>query len=348
MKTSPTLTLTLTFILLLAVLCIAAVPAQASAPANITTSFERTVTDDSGATVTIHGEPQRIVSLAPANTEILFALGLGDRIVGVTDYCDYPPEAKTKPSIGGYSTVSVENVIAQKPDLIVASYGNGAELVDQLKKLNMTVVSLNPENVSGILNDITLVGTATGADDNATALVTSLNSRIQNTEQNVSAATTRPKVAHIIWNDPIYVSGNGTFQDELIRMAGGTNAFADKQGWTNVGIEDFIAADPDILIVNSGTGMGGSENSVAQYFENETRFANVAAIRNHRVYVIDSDVVDRAGPRIVDALEIFAQDIHPAGAAVPTATASQGAPGFDAVPVLAALVVGIVALRRMR
>ena len=81
------------------------------------------MTDDSGATVTIHGEPQRIVSLAPTNTEILFALGLGDRVVGVTDYCDYPAEAKTKPSIGGYSTVSVENVIAQKPDLIVASYG---------------------------------------------------------------------------------------------------------------------------------------------------------------------------------------------------------------------------------
>lgn len=118
--------------------------------------------------------------------------------------------------------------------------------------------------------------------------------RIQNIEQNASATTSRPKVAHIIWNDPIYVSGNGTFQDELISMAGGTNAFANKPGWTNVGVEDFIAADPDILIVNSGSGMGGTEDSVAQYFENDTRFANVAAIRNHRVYVIDSDVVDRA------------------------------------------------------
>ena len=345
MKLSPTLIL----VLLLAVICIAAVPAQAAAPANTTTLFERTVTDDSGATVTIHGEPQRIVSLAPANTEILFALGLGDRVVGVTDYCDYPAEAKTKPSIGGYSTVSVENVIAQKPDLIVASYGNGAELVDQLKKLNMTVISLNPENVSGILNDITLVGTATGADDNATALVDLLTTRITNTERIASATTTRPKVAHIIWNDPIYVSGNGTFQDELISMAGGTNAFADKQGWTNVGIEDFIAADPDILIVNSGTGMGGTENSIAQYFENEIRFANVAAIRNHRVYVIDSDVVDRPGPRIVDALEIVAGDIRTTGIGTPAGTPSRAAPGFEAVPALAALAAGmVIAARRMR
>lgn len=341
--------LTLTLILLLAILCIAAVPVHANAPVNTTVSFERTVTDDSGATVTIYGEPQRIVSLAPTNTEILFALGLDNQIVGVTDYCDYPAEAKTKPSIGGYSTVSVEKVITQKPDLIVASYGNGEELVDQLKKLNMTVITLNPQNVSGILNDITLVGTATGADDNATALVDSLNMRIQNIEQNASATTSRPKVAHIIWNDPIYVSGNGTFQDELISMAGGTNAFANKPGWTNVGVEDFIAADPDILIVNSGSGMGGTEDSVAQYFENDTRFANVAAIRNHRVYVIDSDMVDRAGPRVVDALEIFAQDIHPIGAETPVATSSQGAPGFDAIPACGALAIGLlVAIRWMK
>ena len=224
MKSSPTFTL----ILLLAVLCIAAIPAQAEALANTTVSFERTVTDDSGATVTIHGEPQRIVSLAPANTEILFALGLGDKVVGVTDYCNYPPEAKTKTSIGGYSTVSVEKVIAQKPDLIVASYGNGADAVNQLDALNRTVITLNPTNVTGVLDDIAMIGYATGTEDNAMALVTSLRARIDVVEHNASAMTDHPKVAHVVWNDPLYVSGNGTFQDELITMAGGTNAFADK------------------------------------------------------------------------------------------------------------------------
>ncbi|MFA6362877.1 ABC transporter substrate-binding protein [Methanoregula sp.] len=343
MKTS------LSLILLLAVLCLAAVPAQAAAPANTTAAFERTVTDDYGTMVTIHGEPQRIVSLAPTNTEILFALGLGDRVVGVTDYCNYPPEATVKPKIGGYSTVSVENVITQKPDLIVASYGNGAELVNHLKKLNLTVIVTNPENVSGILNDITFVGRATGADNNATALVDSLTARIRNTEKNASALTSRPKVAHILWNDPIYVSGNGTFQDELIRMAGGSNAFAGKKDYATIGTEDFIAANPDVLIVNSGSGMGGSEDSIAQYFKNETRFANVGAIKNHRVYVIDSDTVDRAGPRIVDALEIVAGDIRSADTGSPTATSSHAAPGFETMPALVALAAGIViAARRMR
>ncbi len=338
----------LILILLLAVICLAAVPASADTPAT-TAAFERTVTDDYGTTVTIYGTPERIVSLAPANTEILFALGLGDRVVGVTDYCNYPPEATTKPKIGGYSTVSVENVIAQKPDLVVASYGNGAELVNHLKKLNLTVIVTNPQNVSGILNDITFVGKVTGADDNATALVDSLTARIQNTGKNASALTVHPKVAHIIWNDPIYVSGNGTFQNELISMAGGTNAFAGKQDYATIGTEDFIAANPDILIVNSGSGMGGSEDSVAQYFENETRFANVAAVKNHRVYVIDSDTVDRAGPRIVDALEIVAGDIRTADTGSPAAMSSRAAPGFEMVPVLVALAAGmVVALRRMR
>jgi iron complex transport system substrate-binding protein len=331
-----------------AALCLAAAPALAAPPAN-TTAPAWTVTDDYGTAVTIAGTPERIVSLAPTNTEILFSLGLGDRVVGVTDYCNYPAEALIKPKIGGFSTVSVEKVAAQHPDLVVASEGNGAELVDHLRKLNMTVIVTNPKNVSGILQDITLVGEAANAGDNASARVASLTARIQATEANASALGAHPKVAHIIWNDPIYASGSGTFQDELISMAGGTNAFSGKTGYATIGTEDFIAADPDILIVNSGTGMGGSEDSVAQYFGNETRFAGISAIKNHRVYVIDSDTVDRAGPRVVDALEIIAADIRTSGvAAGPSAAPTQKAPGFGPAIAIAALGAGAFALRRIR
>ncbi|MFA5330787.1 MAG: ABC transporter substrate-binding protein [Methanoregula sp.] len=339
---------TLTFVLIFTLLCFTAAPALAATTADANTTFERTVTDDSGATVTIHGEPQRIVSLSPANTEILFALGLGDKVVGVTDYCNYPSEATTKPIIGGYSTVSLEKVLAQQPDLIFASYGNGIDVVSQLKNLNKTVITLNPANVTGILDDITMVGTATGSDENATILVDGLKTRIAAVEKNASAMTTHPKVAHIVWNDPLYVSGNGTFQDELITMAGGTNAFADKQYWATVGVEEFITANPDILIVNSGSGMGGSEDSIALALENESRFANVAAIKNHHVYVIDSDMVDRGGPRIVDALEIVAEDISDAENTGAAEAPTPKAPGFGIVPVLGALgaVLVLCTLRR--
>ncbi len=270
-----------------------------------------TVTDDMGVIVTIPIVPQRIISLSPSTTEILFALGLDDRVVGVTEFCNYPPTALDKPRIGGYSTVSIEKVIAQKPDLVVAAYGNGEELVDQLRSLNLTVISMNPQTISGVMNDITIIGEATGARENASVLRGSLEARIQRVEDTASRAATRPRVAHVIWNDPIYVSGNGTFQNEMIDIAGGVNAFQSIEGWKNIGIEDFIIADPDVLIVNAGTGMTREQDVIAEYFLEEPRFKNVKAIRDHRVYIVDTDSVDRAGPRIVDALEDFARDIHP-------------------------------------
>ena len=274
-------------------------------------SAATTLTDDVGTTITITSPPQRIVSLSPSNTEILFALGLGDRVVGVTEYCNYPAEALEKPTVGGYSTVSIEKVIAIKPDLILASYGNGEDLVENLCSLGYTVVALNPETLDQVIHDIRLVGKTTGADENATVLADGLQERIDTVEARVAGVQERPSVAHVIWNDPIFVSGSGTIQDELIRTAGGTNAFSGVEGWKNIGIEDFIQANPDVLIVNAGTGMGGGEDAIAQFFINEPRFSRVSAIRDNRVCIIDSNIVDRSSPRIVDALEIISLAIHP-------------------------------------
>ncbi|MDH7593152.1 MAG: ABC transporter substrate-binding protein [Methanomicrobiales archaeon] len=293
-----------------------------------------TITDDVGYSTTIESPPQRIVSLAPANTEILFALGLNDRVVGVTEYCNYPPEAQEKPKVGGYSTVSIEKVIALKPDLILAAYGNGEALISNLRNLGFRVIVLHPETLDGILEDIRLAGMATGAEQNATSLIGEMEERIRRVEERASKARERPRVAHVIWNDPIYVSGNGTFQDELIARAGGMNAFPRVEGWKAVGIEDFLAADPQVLIVNRGTGMGGGEDEIARYFFTEPRFSNVTAIREGRVHLVDTDIVDRAGPRIVDALEQFADAIHPVERTDRTGALTTGGaastPGFTA------------------
>lgn len=311
-----------------------------------------TLTDDMGTAVTINGTPQRIISLSPSNTEILFALGLGDRIVGVTEYCNYPAEALEKPKVGGYSTVSIEKVIALKPDLIVAAYGNGEEIIGNLRSLGYPVIALNPGTLGDVLGDIRLVGQATGAEENATQLVRDLERRISTVRGRFSTAGERPTVAHVIWNDPIYVSGNGTFQDELIRLAGGINAFSGVEGWKNVGIEDFIQADPDVLIVSTGIGMGAGEDAIAQFFINEPRFSHVTAIRDDRVFLIDTDTVDRSGPRIVDALEQFAEDIHPelsgngTSVATPTNTGAQG-PGFGTLlSCVACIGAALVAMKR--
>lgn len=304
------------------------------------------VTDDTGATVTIASPPQRIVSLAPSNTEILFALGVGDRVVGVTDYCNYPPEALEIPKVGGYSTVNVEKVIALHPDLVIAAYGNGKELIENLRSFGIPVISLHPANLDDVLDSIVLVGTATGDVESATTLAGELSRRIRAVEMEAEGSDYHPRVAHIIWSDPLYVSGNGTFQDELIRLAGGKNAFSHVEGWKNVGIEDFIAADPEVLIVNKGSGMGGGEDAIAQYFREEPRFGRVSAIRDQRIFLVDSDTVDRAGPRIVDALEQFATDIRSAkgGESDQGERESHGKkmPGFQALAATAACAVVVV------
>jgi iron complex transport system substrate-binding protein len=270
------------------------------------------IIDDYGSKVIIKEEPHRIASLSPANTEILFSLGLGDRVIAVTDWCTYPPEAQEKERIGGYNTISIEKVIAQQPDLIVAADGNPKEVISTLKDLGFTVIVLNPLNIQDVMKDIELLGCATDSQKEADLLVEDMHRRITAVEERTGQSETKPKVAHIIWNDPIWVSGNNTFQDIVIHMAGGTNAFPQVEEWGTISFEEFILNNPDVIIVNSGTGMDETgEDLLYEYFINEPRMQGVSAVKNERVYIVDSDIIDRGGPRIVDALEIVAAYIHP-------------------------------------
>jgi len=258
------------------------------------------ITDDFGRNVTIHGVPERIISLSPTNTEILFAIGAGDRVVGVTEYCNYPAEAKEREKVGGVSTVSIEKVVSLEPDLVLGDELNGKETVERLTELNVTVVSLNPVNVSEILDDILLVGRITGEEENATALVANMTQRMEEIK-NKTRDVKRPTVAHITWHDPIWVAGNATVQDELIEIAGGENAFSDIDDWGTVNLEVFIDKNPDVIIVSVGHGVVGMQSY--DYILGEERLKVVNAVKNDRVYDIDADVISRAGPRIVNATE---------------------------------------------
>lgn len=272
----------------------------------------RTVTDDFGKEVYIPAPPQRIVSLAPANTEILYALGLGDKVVGVTDYCNYPDAALSVEKVGGYSSVNIEKVLQAEPDLVVAAFGNTAEVIEHLDNLGLTVISLNPASIGDVMDNIRLVGKATWADDDAEAVVGEMQTRIDAVETAVACADTRPSVVHMVWNDPIWVSGKGSFQDEMFEMAGATNAFPNVEGWEIVSMEEFIVTDPGVIIANSGAGMGGDQYDILyRYVMEEPRFQGLSAVKEGRVYLVDSDIIDRGCPRIVEALETVAHDIHP-------------------------------------
>ncbi|AIY90885.1 ABC transporter substrate-binding protein [Geoglobus acetivorans] len=267
-----------------------------------TEKFPITVTDDFGFNVTVDKKPERIISLAPSNTEILFALGLGDRIVGVTEYCNYPEEAKERPKVGGYSTIDIEKVLSLKPDLVVASFGNGEETIQTLKEYNLTVIALNPKDLKGIIRDIEMLGKVTGEEENATRLIKMMENKIETVKAKAEKMEARPKVAHILWHDPIYVSGNGTFVNELITIAGGQNAFGDVEGWKVVSIEDLYSKDPDIIIVNSGDGMNANgENIIYEWVTSELK--DLRAVKEGKVFVINSDMISRPSYRLVYALE---------------------------------------------
>jgi iron complex transport system substrate-binding protein len=313
---------------------------------------EFTVIDDYGHEITMYGTPERIVSLAPSNTEILFALGLDDRIIGVTDYCNYPPEANEIEKMGGYSSPNVEKILASEPDLIVGAFGNTEEVYNYLTGLDLTVLALNPQSIEDVIEDIELVGRATETEERAAVVCGDLRRRINDVTQKTSTMANRPTVVHVVWYDPLWVSGGDTFQDEMFEMAGGENAFPEIRGWGTVTMETFITKNPDIIIVNEGTGMGeAGKNLIYEYIINEPRFQNLNAVKNGNVHVINSDIIDRGGPRIVDALEIVASYIHPElfGSPAPATPAGEpAATGFAliAIPALIAAASLVMLLRK--
>jgi iron complex transport system substrate-binding protein len=271
-----------------------------------------TITDSKGKVVTINNNhPQKIVSLAPSNTEILFALGLGDRIVGVTDFCNYPPEATTKPSVGAYDNPNIETIVAMEPDLVLATDAQSESIYQQLENRGLTVVAIIPHNLNEVLTTITLIGKITGQDEEAVSLVADMQSRIDaittKTSQLIESQT--PRVFYIIWNDPIWTVGDTTFEDALIEMAGGNNIAHELNGYVSISLEAVLDANPQVMI--AGVGMGEGEDAPLLYIQTESRLASTDARINGRVYSFNMDIISRPGPRIVDALEQLFQLIHP-------------------------------------
>ena len=267
------------------------------------------VVDDLGRSVSIVKEPQRIISLAPSNTEILFSLGLGDKVVGVTDYCNYPPEALNKTKIGGFSTPDIEKIVALQPDLILAADIHKEETIPALEGHGLTVFALAPKDLDGILKDIRMVGKITGKEKEANELAARMGSRIKAITDKTEKLREKTNVLYIVWHDPLYSAGLGTLEQELIDKAGGKNIFQDITEYQAVDLERVIARNPEVII--ACTGHGEDRDKPFRWANTEARLGVIGARKNHRVYQIDADVAFRAGPRIVDALEWFAYFIHP-------------------------------------
>ena len=277
-----------------------------------TTSTQSSVTytDDIGRKVQIQGIPERIVSLSPSNTEIVYALGLQDKLVGVTSYDDYPPDAKNKPVVSDYSTTDLEKIVNVKPDLVLADSIQKNDTIPALEKLGITVFTMTPNDMDGIFNDLKVLGQITGKTKEAETLVSNLKSRIQAVTDKTAklADSQKPRVLYVTWYDPIWTAGSDTMIQYLIDQAGGTNIASDLNGYATMTLESVIQRNPQVIIVMNSM---GTQDASLDFIKSNDQFKSTDAVKNGQVYEVDADIFGRTSPRIVDGLETLAKLIHP-------------------------------------
>ena len=269
---------------------------------------EVSVVDDLGRTVTLAGVPHRIISLAPSITETLFALDAGEDVAGVTDFCNYPPEARTKRRVGGITNPSMEAIVGLKPDLIVLSMeGNVRDDFDKMKGLGVPVFVTNPRTLDGIQKSIGDLGRLTGRADTAARLIRTMKER---EDSITSLVKTRKKVMLVVSLQPLIVVGSRTFLTELLERAGGVNiAGSLPSTYPTLSREAVVASDPDVIIVMSDV-LNDTHDLLGLFPE----WNSLRAVSTHQVFRIDSDIISRPGPRAVDGLvELYRiiQEAHP-------------------------------------
>ena len=268
------------------------------------------VTDDIGRTVVIKGAVHRIISLSPSNTEIVYALGLQDELVGVTSYDDYPADAKTKTVVSDYSTVDMEKIVNAQPDLVLADSIRQHDTVPALEKLGISVYVMTPDNLEMICSDLKTLGQITGKTKEASALVAGMQARIKAVIDITAKLTDaqKPRVLFVTWHDPIWTAGSDTMIQYLINDAGGINIAADLKGYATITLESVVQRNPQIIVVMSSM---GDQHSSLNYIKSNPQFASTDAVKNGQVVEIDADIFGRTTPRIVDGLETLTKILHP-------------------------------------
>ena len=268
----------------------------------------RNITDQLGRTILVPDDLQRIVSLAPSITEIIFALGQKNRLKGVTMYSDFPDEATKLPKVGSYVHLDLERIVALKPDICIAiKDGNPKAVVKRLESLKIPVYAVNPKSLDALMQTILDIGNLLNACDNANSLVQDMRYRIQKVKSKVAQTTCKPGVFFQVGISPIVSVGTNTFTHELIKISGGKNLAKGPVAYPRFSREQVLALSPEIFIISSMSRSGAFDSVKAQW----NRWTDLPAVRNHRIHLVDSNLFDRPTPRLVDALELLLELIHP-------------------------------------
>lgn len=289
-----------TLILVIVALATACGGASSSAVDTPSAVGKRVVVDDLGKSVVLPENVSRAVSLAPNLTEIVFAVGAGDKLVGDTTYCNYPPEAERIQKVGDTLKPNIESIVALKPDVVFVSTASQLEtFTSTLNNQNIAVFVTNPDSLDGIYSSIEKIGTVFNSETSA-GLIARLKERIGTVERQTAEADL-PKV-FLQLDKSLFTIGRGSYLTDLIRLAGGESATADiEKAYAQLSKETALALDPEIIVLSES-----SDNDAPAVV-----FSNSRAVRNGRVYRINADLLSRPGPRVADALEQLAAALHP-------------------------------------
>ncbi|MBM7557144.1 ABC transporter substrate-binding protein [Halanaerobacter jeridensis] len=294
-------------LILIVIICSLVIPTVVQA-----SDYPVEVTDDLDKEITIQQQPTRIISLAPSHTETLFALGVDNNLIGVTQQANYPAEAEEIEKVGSIKEPNLEKMIALQPDLVLAAGITPKGVVRKLRNLDIKVIGLNSQSIEGIIDDIALIAKATGVDKKGRAITTQMRNKLYQIKKIVKEnveSNERPKVFYEIWNDPLYTAGSNTFINDLIALAGGVNIAGDAKGkWPQYNLETLLAENPDVYITSNHN---QDKKTTKSSIKNRDKFQEITAIKQRRILVLNSDLVNRASPRIIIGLEKIAEVIHP-------------------------------------
>ncbi|MDD3704984.1 MAG: cobalamin-binding protein [Clostridiaceae bacterium] len=264
------------------------------------------VLDLKGRSIILDKIPQRIVSLSPSNTEILFALGAGDKVVGVTSYCDYPEEVSKVEKVGNFDEPNMELIRKVQPDVVMAGYVK-KETVDALENMGIPVIVTEAESFGDIYQSISVIGEITGTAEEALKIVSEMKNRIAEIEAKTKDKD-KPRVFYLVWKDPLFTAGSNTFINDVIKVAGGINVAEKIDGWGNYSTEEMIKDNPDMLIAALHS---TDEGMTKEDLSKDRIFSLLECVKQGKVYVMpDDNIISRPGPRIVLAIEDMAEVLH--------------------------------------
>lgn len=269
---------------------------------------ERLLTDEIGRRVKIPHSMKRIVSLAPSITEILFDLGLNEEIAGVTDFCDFPEAALNKPKIGGFVNPSIEKIVSLKPDLIIATRdGNRRETIHIIEDLGLSVYVINPKGFDGVMKTIKNIGEVVGRGDESRRMIRHMMIKKEHIIT-LTRSLPKPRVFFQVGEAPMITVGRETLANDLIRLAGGRSISEnERMNYPLYSIETVISKAPEIIIISSMESKRNYLNLVKMW----QNWKSIPAVKRKAIYVVDSNLVDRPSPRIVEGLEVIVRIIHP-------------------------------------